>query len=195
MWVKVQTQGRCVPARPSQQLRWPPHSMNGDTEGLRGPEIHLTPSVALDQRQTPMPATVLRPPSGLLQASPGSHGPRETQEPETLAHQTTIAPLHTQSQPFIQQSPSAHSMPSTFLGTEDIAVSRADQIPALRELTTSEARVVNPFDRCETTAQRGYSLLTVTRGSGRARIRTTTSTKVQKAPSTDLNSEPNLGVG
>lgn len=86
-------------------------------------------------------------------------------------------------------------MPSTFLGMEDIAVSRADQIPALRELTTSEARVVNPFDRCETMAQRGYSLLRVTtRGSGRARVRTTTSTKVQKAQSTALNSEPNLGV-
>lgn len=178
--------------RPSQQLHWPPHSMNGDTEGLRGPEIHLMPSVALDQRQTPRPTTVLRPPSGLLQPSPGSHGPRETQEPETLAHQTTIAPPNTQSQPFVQQSPSAHSMPSTFLGMEDIAVSRADQIPALRELTTSEAWVVNPFDGCETTAQRGYSLLIVTtRGSDRARVRTTTSTTVQTA----LNSEPNLGVG
>lgn len=44
----VQTQGKCVPGRPSQQLIWPPCSTNEDSEGLRGAEVHLLLSADLD---------------------------------------------------------------------------------------------------------------------------------------------------
>lgn len=85
-------------------------------------------------------------------------------------------------------------MPHTFLGTGATAVNKPDQIPALKELTASEAWVANPFSKCETKAQRDDSLLTVTpRGSGKARVRTLTSAKTQKALLMAPNTGPNLG--
>lgn len=102
--------GWCKPRQvPSLQLIGPPCSTNEDTEGLRGAETQALLSAAVDQRQTPTPATVLQPPPGLPHPSLKSHGSWGTQEPETLAYQTpTLHHHHTQSQPFVQQSVTGH---------------------------------------------------------------------------------------
>lgn len=42
----------------------------------------------------------------------------------------------------------------SFLGTEATAANKLDQTPALKELTASEACIVNPFYKCATKAQR-----------------------------------------
>lgn len=82
-------------------------------------------------------------------------------------------------------------MPRTLLGPGVTTVNSQITIPALRELSRSEAWAVNPFYRCETKAQRGNRACSESpRGSGRARIRTLTSAKVQKVPLTAPNSWP-----
>lgn len=65
----MQTCVRCEPKAGASQLaisaaHKASHGTSRDTGSLTGAEMHETPSAALDQRQSPTPATVLRPPPG-----------------------------------------------------------------------------------------------------------------------------------
>lgn len=54
-----------------------------------------------------------------------------------------------------------HAM--SILGTGATAANKLNQTPALKELTASEACIVNPFYKCATKAQRGNSLFSHTK--------------------------------
>lgn len=145
------------------------------------------PSATLDQRQSPAPATVLRPPPEL------SPQPREPETWHTLTHMHhhPHKPDHSPNNQLL----STCCMPSTFLGHWGYLSERARQKPCPHEADNFQqpgllTHFTNVKPRLRKVTEFAHSH---TERKWQSQVRTSAPAKVQKAPSITPNSRLKLG--